>query len=556
MKQGFVSQANRHFEVIFTTFILLVVLSLVAFFPVYFRGDDATLLEWVHSHPNVFDAFHLKKGILGQEYRPLRNAIWWLPYQLFGLNPLPYQALITALYGFSLLFFFKTVEAMRDRATAFLALLVYIGAYHFLGYIIFWFSDFVFVLELFFIHLALYLLVGAIRRGSFSAWGFVFFSAALLTKEPSGLIIPVVLIGYLLSTYKELNPRRRYRIIGAVAALTVVSTLYLILTPTVRSRQGMLAAGTIASMLEFFWERWSFYARVLVRSPGYVIMIAAGFSALTAVLPSGYRRLQTLLCLALACLIALALRPFPTVAFTAFFLLSIVGLRQRGLHVPATFWFLVPVSGLMTLSYMTRTYLTEASYGMALLVALMLRRIIDITPVEALRARRKMILGIVIAVIVLAGAVASSRVRAVVEQLRTVSAVRQGFRSCIEYTMGNLDVPGNRLAVIDKGDLEPEIQAALRTWSNEEKTQRMQTMDKKEIEKFIRLMGSKNLSVISLAEIRDQSRVRGKTYLLAMNQYERDLLVGTGLQIELAHKFEGYNSSSYVFRLIDEPTGR
>lgn len=551
MAGGFLTSLDKRFEIMFILLVILGSLMLCAALPVYFRGDDALMLDWVSSYPSVLDNFRPDRVIPDMnEYRPFRNAAFWLLFRFFRLDPFPYQLLIVLTYGFSLFFYFKTAEVMADRRTAYLALLIYIAAFHFLGYIIFYFSDIHFVLELFFIHLSLFLLIRAITGGRILLPGVICFIFALLSKDPSALVVPAVIVGFVFSRRKELDPPGMRKGWTAAAAVTVIGLAFLVFSPVSISRPGLLKAGDPGAMVRFFYLRWNYYARTLAVNPGYVIVPAAVFQGLMALSRRKKSRGSVFACAAIAVLAAIAARTFPPAALAMMVLFALAGLLRTGTHIPATLWFLVPLAGLMVIPNMTRTYLTEASYGMALVTAMMLSGVLGFISIPRLK-RGRIVLAASAVVVIIAAILLPVLLRKVIEPLKTVQSARQSFRSCIEYTFENLDHPGNRLVVLNAEDLGDEDFRSHKYWSNDMKASRMQTMDTVEVGKFIRLVGAEHLEVTNMAAL-DRTHAEGNTYLMAMNEREKKLIVSSGHRVEIEHNCGAGRSSSCIFRLMEE----
>ena len=177
----------NNFVVYLSLFIILFSFIITFYFPVYFRADDVLYLNWAKKYTNPFLVFNPPEEIFKLWYRPILLLLWWCLYHLFELNSTYYQIVVFLFYGFSFVFFYKFVENAFSKNVALLSLIAYFLVFYFLGYIIFWFSDLTFILQLFFMNLSLYLFVVTINGKSFLIWGFLIYICAFLSKEPRSL---------------------------------------------------------------------------------------------------------------------------------------------------------------------------------------------------------------------------------------------------------------------------------------------------------------------------------------------------------------------------------
>ena len=173
--------------------VVLVAISLLIplLFPVYFRDDDVYYIYWARTH-GFLDSFDPGKAALFGMFRPVQNIVWWLLFHGAGLNPYPYQVVLTFTYLVGVVCFIGFAATALSKPVAWLTSVAYLIAFHFLTYIIFWFSDFTYTLELMLAHAALWCLATTVNSFSWPrvSAGLGLFTGAVLAKEPAAIMVP------------------------------------------------------------------------------------------------------------------------------------------------------------------------------------------------------------------------------------------------------------------------------------------------------------------------------------------------------------------------------
>ncbi len=494
-------------------------------FPVYFRGDDATYLAWAAEHANPLAAFSPSAAVLFGSYRPVQNLVWWALYRLFGLHPLPYQFFCTALFLFSFVAYFRLIEIMHSRRVAVAAIVAYGVAFSFLGYVVFWFSDLTFILEVLFLNLALaWLLRGCLDGGRALVVGGLFFVLAALAKEPSALIVPAVLWAYLWTRAKALGPAQVRRTLIVAAVLLAAGLLWVLVNPYVRQRQLWNPALDQSTYLLYARLRWEFYAKFIARGGGTLAVFATLYLALfNALLKSRFGYARSLAAsILLAAFAAVVLRDAPPVALNLTMISLVIFAVWRHAALPGAVWFAVPLLGLVNVGYFARTYLIEASFGLALVSGIALAEWWSLLRVAAASLPRRgsqIAGGVAIAMAVLLAVASAPKIAGRLQTLQMVSDTRQSLREATDFVLQNLDQPGAALVVVDYADLGLDYVAHVLDLPDWEKAARQKTMTGEEYARFLRMAGATNITVRDFTWLK-QNLETPFTYVLAMNQAE------------------------------------
>ena len=509
--------------------VVALALVIVWRYPVYFRADDAYYLEWAAGHGSPLSAFNPAEAELFGTVRPSVNLAWWGLYHLFGLNPRPYQLVLTLLFGFSFVLFYRLVRVAFSGRIALFSLLAYGGVFYYLTKVVFWFYDLQFALAIFLLNLSLLWLVRAASgRGVYFIFGVLAWFGAVMAREPSAVIVPLVLAGYLLVQWRREDLPRFRRSAFVVGAMLGAGLLWILLNPYVHGRQTLAVTGDLGSLFAYATARWRFYSGYLCSQCGVLMWAGTFYLALRSLLPLSrlgeFWRFS--LPLAGGAGLALALRPVPAVALAALLVAFVPLLLRRDAALPGIVWFGAPVLGLMTISFMVRTYLLEASFGAAVIMGVALAEW-----AERLRWRRWALPRAVkvAAAVVAAGAAALAATlvlpRAVgkLEVLRVVSDTRQNFRGAVEYLRDNEDEADVNLVVVEYEDMGLDYGRDVLPLADGPKAHRQKTMSGDELQRFLRVAGRDNIRVRNFGWLRENPRAEN-VLVFIMNRGEREFL--------------------------------
>jgi hypothetical protein len=471
--------------------ILLISLLIPSLFPVYFREDDVVYLNWARSH-GWLDCFKPSQAILFGMFRPVQNLTWWCLYRFAGINPAPYHVAIVFTYLASLAAFVAFVRTAVSTRAALVSLTAYAILFYFLTYIIFWFSDLTYTLELMFAHAALWLFALSLKHKTrrHLAGAVVLFIAAVAAKEPAALIVPLVCAQLIAMQWPHVNPALRRRSILAAGLMLAAGLAWILLNSSLQSRQGIPLDQGAAAIIAFVLARWSYYAGILTTVPAILLWAAVFFwlSRAKRLLesPGGSRILW--ISITLSCAAALLLKMAPSVALLVLLLafpLMVLSREPVGL---GAVWAAPALLGIMTLDYTVRTYLVEASFGLALIAGTAMLPLVDhLSPGLARLARRHLkgalllVLGGGLAVAALMGPLVLRKLHA----LTLLSANRQNFAGAISYVVQHQSELPAPLIIIDYGDMGLVYERDLIRLPDEEKAMRQKTMTSQSLDLFL-----------------------------------------------------------------------
>jgi len=338
---------------------------LASVFPVSFREDDAGYLAWAAQASSPMAAWDLQGGILFGMFRPVVNLWWYGLYLIAGLETFYYHFTLGVVYALMLGAFVFAGSAIHVKRTGFLALLLWLGVFYFLQYVLFWFSGYVYLLETAFLAAAAGFAALAVRRTDWALPGVVgFHLLAVLTKEPAGLILPGIYLGLVLAFPSCWKNRR---VLVTLFSVGAVGMAWVLLKPGLEGRLGILTALQNGEALDFLWTRWSFYAGYLAGGTGKLLWFGFAVGLVRAWAPAGYRKRDALAALAGALFLAITWNP--PVALIALLGVSAMWAFKDRQVLPGLAWFWAPIFAVLLIDFQTRTYLFESSFGVSLVLA-------------------------------------------------------------------------------------------------------------------------------------------------------------------------------------------
>ena len=492
-------------------------------FPVYFRMDDVHYLWWAASHPNPFAAFVPSEAALIGMHRPVQNLAWWFLYRLFGMDPTGYQVVVTALHGATLVAFVLLARRLLSPLAGWAALAFHLLAFPSLHQVVFWFSDLTFVLEAFLIIVSLLLLTTGPPRTARIAAGLAFFVLAALAKEPAALIVPSVAAWRLWVAWPDLESRER-RLLGATCAVLVVAAAtFLLANPHLQTRQDLAGMDP-----RFLAERWVFYSRELFRGGGAVLAALVAALAARRLLPSGQQSgiAGRWLPPVLAALLVLALRPFPVIDALVLVAAVLVLAFARDSEAPAAVWFLLPLAGLLSIEFTTRTYLFEASFGLVLLGGAAVQQFREDMRLTRVASAARTAVALI--VVVVGAALLAPMLGEKLQALRLVSAARQNFRDVVGFIASHR-VTDATLVVVDYADMGLDYRNDILPLPDVVKARRQKTMESPDLRVLLRLLGHGEIRVTTLEGFFLMGD-RKEAFLFVMNRAEEDFLASAPLR--------------------------
>jgi hypothetical protein len=281
-------------------------------------GDDISTISWARDH-SIFDIFTSK---LGTGYRPIMNLFYSLGYILWGSEAMYYYLFSGIMFSIGMVFLYFIGKELHSKIAGIIAVLLYL----FLDASFILVSKINFIVttgEIMFITSALYFAISYFKsnKTNYNFYAIILSILAFLTKEPSILIIPTVILTYL---YFEKRLDTKYIILCIIPFIYVFVEMIFI-SPDVGGGGGNLFQ-RISNNLNFYYGT---EVESQFKSP--ILLI---FSIIIATYSISYHNLRKEIMLCLA-------------------------------------WFIVGILPfLVTQQPVQPTYLAEANIGMVLLIGI------------------------------------------------------------------------------------------------------------------------------------------------------------------------------------------
>lgn len=501
-------------------------------FPVYFRDDDVAYLQWARTH-GFLDSLDPGKATLFGMFRPVQNIVWWLLYHAAGLNPYPYQVVITLTYLVAFGCFAGFAATALSRSVALMTVAAYLAGFHFLMYIIFWFSDLTYTLEIMLAHAALWCLASAVNVFSRVrlAAGLALFLGAVLAKEPAAVMIPCGFAFLVFLRWKTLSKGDRIRLAGVAVFLVAAGALWILLNPSLRSRQGIPGGSLAVAWRTFIQPRWDYYARSFTAPPALIIVAAPIFLVLQRLIRSSGIPVagRTVLALTAAAVLTLLLKRNPAILLAVLIGASLVLVLLRHPAGLGAVMAVPALLGIMTIGYMIRTYLVEASFGLALACGVAFQECRMAFPAAAFRRHttrrvKWAVMAAAAGMAALAMLVLFPSFSEKLAALRLLSANRQTLAMAVEYLSdGGNEIPGT-LLVIDYQDMGLVYERDILPMRDIEKAARQKTMSSSALHGFLHPITG--IPVRNLAWWNTHEAGAGPATILTMNPAEEEFLAG------------------------------
>ncbi len=543
-----INHLSKHLIIYLSSFIIITSLIIAFKLPIYFRHDDTRHLELVYDKSHPFIAFNPKVLEFGH-YRPMIHLIWWILYHLFGLNPFPYQMVTFLIYGFSFVFFFKFVEKILSKRVASFSLVAYFIIFFWLTYIPFSFAHLTFIMEIFFMNLSMYLLVLAIHGRLNLIWGILCYVSASLTHESAMVIVPVVVSSYLFCFWKNLDYKNQKMGILIVGIMLGVGTIGIIISPLSNESSNIR---TITNAIHHIYQRWDFYSMHLVKDFGVLIWIATFYLIIKNLINKMDLKRVFYPLFALSIIISLTLKQFNNLALLILFITFIPLLIKRTGESIAIVWFSVSLLGFMLISFTSRTYLTDASFGISIIVGIALS---DITlnigsQLKELQSKRlKVVLSILSIILFLIGMTGFMYIiQDKVKAAYVVSATRQNFKDVIRFISNNINDNGT-IIVLDYTDMGIDYYKDIHPLNDLKKAHRQKTMEIETLGRLFRVMGKENIGIHNLRWFLEDNNVNA-TLLFTMNSYEAKYVESLNLNKNVIYQVERGDEKAVLYHLI------
>lgn len=527
--------------------LLIVIFSISIQFPSYFRSDGVEHIYKVYNYNNPLDVFEPYRGHI----RPMVQLGWWTMYSLFGLNSYLYHIVILSMYVLSFFIFFKLVELIFTKRIAIFSLIAYFAVFFWLTYIPFFFANLTYLLNMFFTNLSLFFLIHAIKEKRSYLWGFFFYICASLSKEPSLVIVPSVTTAFLLTNWEGITEKKRKQVVWLVGVLWTVGITGVVSSP--------LKGSSLTVSLDtynFIMQRWDYYAGYLMSKSGILICISTFYLAYKSLSSKKYSTVfmncyfPLILCIALS----IVLIRFPSAALLVLLIACIPMLIKRLKESIPIVWFLLAILGFMIIEYTNRTYLTDASFGIAIIVGIALSDIISNLEQEKNRFSLKYANALLIIpiVIVCSGFIMFyPMIKERFDALHVVSANRTNFKKVIDFVSDNLNDPDTQIVFLDLADMGLNYMDDIFPLDIKEKAHRQKGLASENVQRLLVVARKKNISVNNLTTFTSKEQKPDKYYLLAMNNYEQNFIDQLNVNKSILHEEERAGEKATIYYVVN-----
>ncbi len=214
-------------------------------------GDDIVMISWAKDH-TIFDIFTSKEGT---GYRPVMNLMYIVGYSLWGSNAFGYYIFSGILFASGMVFLYLLGKTLHSKLAGIISVLLYLSLDA--SFILVEKINFIVTTgEILFIISSLYYAIKYIdtKDKSSGKLAIILSTIAFLTKEPSILIVPTVILTYLYFK-KQLN--KNYII------LCIIPYLYLVIEIVFISPD---VAGNSTNIVQRMHTNFEFYINTEVNT--------------------------------------------------------------------------------------------------------------------------------------------------------------------------------------------------------------------------------------------------------------------------------------------------
>lgn len=547
------SALYRYKHIMAGAMILAIGMVLPVVFPVYFRNDDVHYIEWARAH-RFQDCFSVSQGVLFGMFRPVQNLTWWVLFRCAGLNPYPYQVAVTITYLGALICYFGFVSAAISKPVAWATTGTYLVVFHFLTYIIFWFSDLTYSLELLLSHAALWCLAATVRRYSQRKLcaGLVLTFAAVMAKEPAAIIIPFTFSYLVFLNWNTCGIKQRVALAVSSISLVAAAALWILLNPSIHSRQGLSGGLLDSAWHSFITTRWEFYSSSIPK-PSLLILVASALFLLTNKLatPIHSLRRRAVISLVIALGMSCFLQQMPSAALASLIAVTTLLLLFRhpaGIGIVSA---IPAVLGLLTINYTVRTYLVEASFGFALMSGVALHEGFRAfqqphLPTPSGRLNLK-VLAPAACICLVAFCWTAPSVMAKFEALRLLSANRQTMAMSVKQLVNSQTKLSGPLLVVDYEDMGLTYERDILPLDDKTKAARQKTMTSDSLNSFLQPVSG--ITAHNLSWWNTNSPSPSVAVVLTMNPFEEDFLQSLPFRITVIQEWTHRDARARLYRI-------
>jgi len=373
-----------------------------------------------------------------------------------------------------------------------------------------------------------------------------------MAKEPAAIMLPSVFAFLVFLKRNSMDKRLWYRFAAIALLMLAAGAAWVILNPALQGRQGIPNESMAVILKSFILPRWNFYAAALTTPSSLIVLVATLFLVFQHLLKSRIKSPIQIICLSLlaALCAAFLLKMAPAIALatliTSMTLLLLVS-HPAGLGTAGT---IPAILGLMTISYVIRTYLVEASFGLALICGLALnecRLALPLRGMSKASGRMKSVIALAMTALAAFGLlIITPSLSEKISALRLLCANRQTLSMTLDYLKKSPPLPGP-LLVIDYTDMGLLYERDILPMDDRSKAARQKTMSSFSMNAFLQpILG---MPVRNFSSWRTNDFEHAVAVVLTMNPSEETFLEKLPLHAEKLREWIQGDARAALYRI-------
>lgn len=533
----------------------------------YFRSDDASWLYWAKTH-ELADVLSIETSLRHGAFRPMVNLTWWILYHFCATNPYPYQLTLALTFIIANYFLYKIMVLEKIGMPGVMVAISFILPFYSFFYYLYWYSDLTFGIELAFMLPAIYcVFVGLQRKSTCILFGFMLAIISYLAKEPSILIVSLVIPCYILLKWKDILLRPAIKAIFAICFFLSPVIVLPIVTAVQKSRLVDLDEMRLTLLLDHLRQRYVFYSSELESTPAIslfnVLLVFVIFFQLHMQMPtrSAIKRFLFVGIGILVLYFSFALK----IQFECFLILSgaFALLHRRVTY--AIVWSFIPIVFLCLIEYINRMYLLELVYGLSIFLAFVIHTafsqlspMIKRTYSLMTASRRRIEFGVFLITILLVGGVFTgiNKFDTFYGSINELKAVRNLHRESVTFISDNLPF-GSTLFVIDEETIEAYAKER-GAQENYFKIHVRKTMNPKDLKQFLDVLNRSDIVVSDLHLVQmnegfSEKKADLERFIYLYNRFESNYLreMNKSLILEEVNAVQYLDEISLVYKIVN-----
>ena len=563
----------QKFDVYIVAIVLLSIYIPLIGTQLYFRHDDSQTLLWAKEFTgNVFSAFNPRPWLneyfkypgIGGYYRPFEAVFMMSILKIFGPNAFYFHFINGLLVIGTILFMYKTAELFSNRTAAFLSVLIFHLCFHTMLY-----GTFHVVVPFgYFFELGCFYFTarGLVRNDKKSLLLAMFFLIPATNRQTTAVILPIMVIVYLLSYWRQTFPGSKIKFILPIVAMIPNAIIPL----SSHSSTATLVNIDIDLMgkFQFVYERIVFYGSLLTGGiTGFVVLFCIFCFLMIRILDfrgfikkrlSKAHRWIFLILFILCGLLTAVLMRFHELAIVLL-LLSLLFILMTHKHLRfACTWFFISMGCFLAIIVYHSAYLLEAAYGLSIVLGILSFHVYEkidfsfsLRPFFKRHTKRLCIAGIIV-LVALGVVILKTRYGALfsrkIEAAKVLVQTNKNFEDMIHYIKDELPV-NSEIFVLSDEDLGIRFED-WRLWSLKDRAEKVKVMDIKDTTAMLKVLNRYDLRLHSIQKLNDAEEELQR-YFIVYNTFEKDI-AERRYNLRLMGSFRRGNTEAAVYRYNSE----